>query len=567
MSTIQGIVVRQEGTSLVLKTPPAIGILSLSSFIDDATPDVGPIQFVKTFRYSKNGVTFSDWLPLIIGNVTAISLNAKDVFVAEINYEKVEPSNTNYLDVDTITFTAVDAAPSVPGFYFSNSLFSRYFNSNDPEVLAWYINVLEKLYQRGLIPNFIDRKDPLGSDQDFIDLWASVSRFFSYYVTLARTYARFYENETLLRDFLNQRGINTSPEDTLPQLQEILETYYFQLGQRGTLQIVKENTGIVADGELLRLIHYKKDYDEFVFALHRKQHFGWNLGNSSPLHKGLRINDGLNKLPWSKGYVGFENSFPFLTGTTSVAVDGAGVSQLSLSPGTIGFGVSSKVKVDPRLDYQISFQIKLISGTFSLVAAGYNDAEVGANLLSRKTGGIQNAFLSNAVLSRDDKFVTVRCYLYNKDRGVFANDATNIKQGQNLLTTSLVNSIGLTLSASGQAIIKDFRMVPMQTLHSRGFLQVNNFISTWLENRNGDYKITDLENYISKYLIPYNCHIKVNDLSTYEYSINQDPADTLFWVGGGEYCRRVTWIGTGESCEIETLTWEPEESTAYCEQQ
>ena len=68
-----------------------------------------------------------------------------------------------------------------------------------------------------------------------------------------------------------------------------------QIFNRGTNHINdKKNEGSQIEGEILRLIQYN-DKDEYLFNLHKTEHFGWNLGNSSPLYRGLYLNDNLQK--------------------------------------------------------------------------------------------------------------------------------------------------------------------------------------------------------------------------------------------------------------------------------
>ena len=64
METIQASLIRTEGTSLIFKTSPVVGILTLTGFVDDQTFVDGE-DFTKVFRYTKNGVIYSDWRDII----------------------------------------------------------------------------------------------------------------------------------------------------------------------------------------------------------------------------------------------------------------------------------------------------------------------------------------------------------------------------------------------------------------------------------------------------------------------------------------------------------------------
>lgn len=555
----------QQGRVVYIKSNPIVGCLALTSFTDDATSPGGGRQFVKTFRYSTNGVLYSTWQPLTVQAITAIQVDPNDPFLIEIAYEKDEPLGTSSLDVNEVTIGTVSGTlPLTP--FFNNSLFAKYFTATDQSVLNWYVNVLQKLWDKGLIPNYMDR-DPLNPD-DFLGLWSAVTQFFAYYVTFARTYATFYNNIDILSDFLQQRGLNVSPEDTLGQLQTMLLTFYYQMSKRGGVEIVNESdtssdskTGVM--GEMKRLIHYKT-VDEFLFLLFQPQNYTWCLGRSSPCYRGVRINDGLNKAPWSVGYNDMTASASFLTTGGSVITDGSKkVAQLNASSLTVTNGI----KIDPNLDYEFSFQVKLAaSKKLSFDIHGFNATGASTSLLSYKDGTVKTAFFDNAVLSRSDSYLMVRCALFNHSRGTYAGDLTNIRQGQNLKSTTGIQNIGFTISSDGQANIYDFKILPIMTDYSRGFLQSNNFIAAWIKNRNSVYSTIELESYISKYLIPYNAHIKLKNSGDLLYTTVQEDPDTTFWIGAGEYCQRVVWVGANPSCELINLAWVPEESTSFCEQ-
>lgn len=550
---------RQEGRSVYIKSNPVVGLLTLTSFTDDANGPVGSADFVKTFRYTTNGVQYSDWLPLTVPAIAAIQVDSIQPFVIEVAYFKDEPVGTSALDVNEITIgTTTTTLPLTP--FFDNSLFKKYFNAFDQDVLNWYVNVLEKLWEKGLIPDYMTR-DPL-DPEDYLALWSAVCEFFAYYVTFARTFATFYNNYDILSDFLEQRGLTTSPEDTLSQLDTMLESFYKQMSWRGTNHIIDETDGSDQSltGEFRRLSHYKT-VDEFLFLLYRSENFGWCLGRSSPLYRGLRINDGLNKVPWSQGYTDMSGALPFITNGI-VTSDGTNtVAQLTNG------SFSATMKMDPNLDYEISFQIKLTDdGKLSLSTTGFDNNNNSLSMLSYKTGGAIGGFFTNAVLYRSDKYLTVKTYIYNRLRPVFADNTTDIRQGQDLKSPAALSKLQLTLSITGTAQIFDFKVLPMMTDYSRGFLQANNFISAWVKNRNNIYSTLQLEDYTLHYLLPYNSHLKIKNIGDYLYQDAETDPDQTFWVGSGEYCQKVIWVGTDPSCEIVATTWIPEEETAYCEQ-
>jgi hypothetical protein len=71
------------------------------------------------------------------------------------------------------------------------------------------VNVLEKLYKKGILPAYIERdfNSTNAADRDFIDTWRAVTHYFALYVCMARHFQFFYQDTNLLNEYLDQRGI------------------------------------------------------------------------------------------------------------------------------------------------------------------------------------------------------------------------------------------------------------------------------------------------------------------------------------------------------------------------
>lgn len=477
--------IRIEGNSLVIRSQPATGLLALTSFIDDETGVSGPIFFEKYFRYSINGVIFGDWMPLTLAAITSISVQPTDILVIELQYFKQEPLGTNVLNVTEVQIGA-NKQPVAPQYYFDKTVFKQFFDTDDVEVLNWYINVLNKLYERGLLPSFIDRMDDFNSPEDFLVFWRSIAQFFSYLVIYARKFQKFYESETLLSEYLEEHGMKTSIQNSLVELNYLMVNFYKQIFNRGTNHIVdRVEEGDIIDGELLRLIWYRKDEDEFIFNLHKPEHFGWNLGNSSPLYRGLYLNDNANKFG-DKNYIP-EDITKYPPGVTLTQDDGHNV--LSLL-GTMGSS-AYKIKVSDSLDYEFSFLIKKEQlATLTVRLQGYDKDFNPVNCLSYKDGAVKNDFFTDANLSRDDKYVLVRLFLYNKAKDLFSDDTTEIHQGTDLILGDKIVWIAPFIEVSGgSALLYGVRFLPLATPYSHGLIQTNHWISCWLKNRNHHYQL------------------------------------------------------------------------------
>ena len=145
--------IKQEGNVIYIKSNPQTGIIALTSFVDNSSEPTG--SFTKEFRYSLNGIIYTDWIELNVQNIQNIVVTQKDTLVIELKYNR-NPENNQYLSVSTATIETTDN-PITNSYYFKNSLFSDLFNSEDLEVLNWVINVLDKLFKKGLLPNYLER--------------------------------------------------------------------------------------------------------------------------------------------------------------------------------------------------------------------------------------------------------------------------------------------------------------------------------------------------------------------------------------------------------------------------
>jgi hypothetical protein len=501
--------IKTEGNTVYIKSNPYIGILALTSFVDNASGVDGTHTFTKTFRYSENGIIFSEWFELITQNILAIELSQKDTFIIELRYIKNEPVGDNQLNVTQATFgTTNDPIPS--GYYFKNSIFYQFFEADDVEVLNWMINVLDKLYQKGLLPNYIDRLNDFGLSDDFIEFWRGICKFAAYYVVYARKYQQFYENDVLLREYLEERGLKTSINNSLEELQYLMQNYYNQIAKRGTIHIIdKTENEDAINGEFLRLINYV-DTDEFIFNINRNEHIGWNIDNSSPMHRELTINDNVNKFYESSIEPDDINKYPITGGVTIITDNDIDKKVLHIESGGIEDDGVKRIKVDEFLDYQLMFLIKKEDAedlTVGIDAFDINGDSI--NLKSRVDGSNSNTFLQDVALQRDDKYLLVRCFLYSKLKPLYSDDKTNLQIGHNLKMIDGVVYVAPKILIGGEGNIYNIRFCPMVTPYSRGFVQSANFIDCWLGNNNNEYSIKDVTDYTKKYLIPYNSRIQI----------------------------------------------------------
>ncbi|SEW37505.1 hypothetical protein [Chitinophaga arvensicola] len=566
MMEIQAALIREEGNSIFIQCAPAVALLGVSSFVDHTSGEDEHNFFDKFFRYSVNGIDYTEFAPLTLEQLSGLNFTGNDIVWFELQYYKRQANSHVPLQVNGVSFTPSGQGALKDTPLFAQSIFARFFQAYDIEVVRWYMNVLQKLYEKGIIPNYMDRFDAEKSNADFISFWESIAHFVAYLVIYARKFQAFYKTDFLLSDYLEQRGLAVSEHNSLSEMNELMEHFYQHIAYRGTKHIYdKSELGAAIDGELLRLINYRDDEDELLFNLYKPEHFGWNIGNASPLYKGLHLNDNINKSYETHFDVRDISKYPVF-GNVTVARDQE-KSVMAINQGGINSSDPAwRIKVDSRLDYEISFFIKTEKD--SRLTVGANTFSKTGNPLScrsYKDGTDTNYFFDGIQLVRDDCYLQVKLFIYNRNRKTFAHDTTEVKQGNDLIFHEDAVYLIPEIRLSGAGKLWGLRILPMQTSYSRGLIQVNNFISVWLRNRNHAYAMEQVKDYITRYLVPYNSWMALSDVGDAGYNELEEAPETFYWLPEAPYCETTAWRPVGPSCELKDLVWEPEIETAYCE--
>lgn len=491
-----------EGNTVFLTGNPIGGLIGVFTVLAEDLNIPGYVFTTKLFRYTLNGVTYSDWQEVTIPNIEAIEFGQYDTVVFEFAYTKSTLDQDVPIDGITVDLTST-VAPLLTDAY-RNTIFNLLFDSTDPRVLAWTVSVLKKIYEKGLLASFVGRFNKQDSVDDFVIIWKSIIQLFSYYVIYMREYETFWDSRSLLTEYLNQRGITTSPNNTLEELYLLMSSFHKQVSDRGTVKIIdnKEQDGKIIDGELLRLIQYRSDpaYDEFIFGLHKTQSFGWNIGNSSPLYRGLYVQN---------------NFLKRITEPNTWIVSGG-------------------------LDYETTFLIK--AGDPVTISYSCKDRFGDAvDVYSAKTGAPTTVALEDFTLYRDDKNILVRVCLFNSEKEISDNDMLNINNGNNLILHENARTVTIQVTIGGVVQSLDalqLRFLPLFTPYSHGMLQVYNWISCWIENNNLSLTREELQAYARRYLIPYNSHIQ------------------LIEIEKREQFDSVTWDSEEITFDAETVTWD-----------
>lgn len=533
------------GDILIIKADvPIIGLIALLSFTDNVDNSNSQRFFFKQFRFSLDGVNFSDFLELTQENVSSIEVDVTDTFIVEYLYERSGDDDTDDLIFNSVTLNGEFGDLNCGITYQDSLIFDFLGNCNNICTLIWSINVLEKLYKPGNVAKALTRGSNSSNleDRDFIDFWRSVTHFFAYYVCLARKFATFYSDRDLLFEYLTQRNLFLCEGQDLEDLVYIMQNYLDEIRQRGTIQIALKKTTLddidedqssslssntlnpkvkPVNGELLRLICYQP-CDDFLFNVNKKEHLGWNIGNSSPLFRGQYIQMNLNK-SYEDTFVNI-NKYPkineqFMSISSQIlTIQG----QESLN---IGIGGSSNfdkaINVDTNVDYEITFLVKKPQngGNFQF---GVNAFDCDGNIINLKnfeTQNLSNSFFSISELNRDDKFYFVRGIIYCKNK-VYSDiyeSKISLGYGQHLQFQEGVKKIipNITLSNSldnpgegANVVLK----IPYNELTngSSGLIQISDTLNGIIFNEAVSYSN------VSEFIDSFNANNTPNFVATFE---------------------------------------------------
>lgn len=399
---------------------------------------------------------------------------------------------------------------------YNKTVFKRFFEENDPAVMEWVENVLEKVSSPGILPTFI-KKD----GEDFKAYWETVCHIFALVVLYAKQYNEIDTNKILFELFIENRGLVTDEVNTLEQMKYLFNNYVKEYRKRGTLDIVNKEGTIL--GELLRLIRYKTE-DEFIFALLMSRDTGWTMGHSSPTWN--RTDTVLNV---AKGYETTEsvkdlNAYPLVNPTGVVIVDdidnnGTPIQAMTFV-GNALVGISSEIDktklfpISENLSYQISFKVKTSSTSNQNLKFGvevFNEA-VQPMICKESYGSVDsNNFVSGSKgileLPVAEVYYECRAILSRKNRAYAKQLELNFPKGRGLQMKDGMKFLSLSLTqdrskSSVPIYIYDIKIKPLFLPFYQGNLGEKDVIAAYYLN-NSLTSEEGVKKFTEDYLVTY----------------------------------------------------------------
>lgn len=549
---------------------PLVGLTALVDFTDTVVGDTATRYFNKRFRYQADGINWSSWIDLTVANIQAVNTDPSSPFKIEYRYERVgDPLGELRFDDATLEATR-QFPPAECGPTYKDSVFNRFFDCMDNEVMQWCLNVLEKLYRSGIVPQYITRggtSNLNAVDKDYIDFWRTIACYFALFVKYARTFESFRQDDFLLREYLKNRGMFLCDETEYLDLLHLMNHFWDEIRQRGTqLMLIPKGTTLSdgrvkeADGEFLRLICWHM-CDEFIFSLTEPENTSWTVNSGSPLFTGLHKHANV-----VRGYAKNAGAMSDLpqevdlaeyplhnSGAVSVVNDtdndGGAIEAISVSSGGVTSGIglphntpvasvtddqwNKAIVMDPCLDYEVTFWVKHVSGTGTIdfTMNMYNETRSYGPYrhMSAYLGGPYRVSFFEGLditdlCAQTGKWYLVRGILFglysplkfSSDRNAFVSYDSNIgfhlhQSRYNFYYGSACKGLpGVSTDVAGNVRIANFAVRPLKTPHSVSFINLNKWINIWANNNNGEYTKSDIDQIVRQYLIPYDTQFKIN---------------------------------------------------------
>jgi hypothetical protein len=509
------------------------------------------------FRYSKDGGrTYSNW--------EVFSNNCLE------KLGRLTDSDDLVLDYVTKPFSAPkvfqrNSPKQASAIIYDKTIFKTFFDSNDPQVLAWAINVLEKLFEPGIVPLYVSRNN----QDDYNSFFLAITHYFAFIVIYSRNYRQLENSDLLMKEFIENWGIVYENIETLDQRRYLFLNWIQEFYNRGTDKIAA--TGSEIEGELRRLVGYEKP-NEFIFAVLPPESVGWCLGWSSPTWYGTETVNEVSK-GWDFGtdYSGnistdlikfandeivmkktgapelneIQTEYPWKIYTEDELptdyseINAAGVGKLSDYPiiGTVerrfvdgmyvfqpkGYGrvgISTEIdktkvlEVYPGLDYEITVWVRALNLGNQNIEFGVHCYDSNLQLINqvritdwRETNSFFEGERYQSPCKIPGVYYRLRGIIYNileeKDENLYLN----FENGRPLRFMGGVKYMAPYIvqnrdSVSCDILIAGICLKPLKLPFSQGYLGQKNVIAMYSQINSSRTK-SDIEEFIKRYLVSY----------------------------------------------------------------
>ena len=380
----------EEGDCLIVKpSTPILGLTGiLSPPVLDESHDSNGGRFDVSFRYSLDeGLNWSETFSL--SEIANIQVNFKKThyFCLEFTIKKMGPGDSWFMGLDFEDSLSFEAPP-IPDFYSSQKPLPGlpYYNH---EAIQWALNVLEKVYKKGIVPSFISRGDNKDwKDEDYINLWWAILYPTALRIAYSEKFTDLLWEPELLKKYLEQRGLIIGNTSHLGEMFHLMSNFYDEETRRGTLSVFDRERavldGMPLRGEATRLVDYKRFSDLFLGLLNYYEQ-GWWIGSTSAC--GYRNVDNFEnfRLAYENRFTSLSN-YPLTENHSVITIEDGEMVITSSSNGYSGIGsndLSKALPVTPEREYLIKIRFTLpTSERIRYRIKGYDDLDNPVDFMS-----------------------------------------------------------------------------------------------------------------------------------------------------------------------------------------
>lgn len=519
------------GDTFTIEFEPIVGVTSINFLTTVSENETVIRYFLREFRYAlKDGIFFSDWVNFTDNNVLGLTFTTPQVVWIETKYTR------DGLSGGTLKLNESNAQVGYGVLNVNNDTFGKTFFGDlanyNPKVLILARNILQKIYQRGIVPLEIERGRSELEDSDYLSFWRAFSMLLATHFTQSKNDIEgFNFNEEFLTEYLHQN--NHFFDEVLHDLFQkryIMKNQLREVKKRGTESVFKK--GNVVNGEFLRMIGYKNN-DEFLYWLNKNENRGWVLGQNSPCYKGfgnrsftkLKLEDLQNETlpPYNANYsiFNFKSKKAIYIGMASSGKGALNYYEEGVSPIP-----TNAILIDENIDYRLDFCVATENVnqkcTFYLhtfdkdfnYREGYAVNIGGAGVIN----GSFEFYLPNPL-----KYYYFSVFLYNANRSNLNPKKPEVGRGSHFFTRTgtkyiLPSFIVDSMGANQSYYVADVSLKPLANgvcvdyagglgSSSDCLLNSNNLLNVIARNNSFNSKEDIIEN-TKNFLIPYNSHLK-----------------------------------------------------------
>lgn len=513
-----------------------------SNIVSNTTGETGTRFLEYKIRYSRDAIKFTQWgsFTNFVNAINSVPLFLfeKNDFIVEIEAIRKGTDDSGVIDWNNVVFTG-----NINSNYLTldNILQGTIFEEipwTDEEWNYTWMNLLRKLFFRGIVPNFIERnKDVNIDDSDYINFWKTIAYFYAYIIILGeKRIGGIYEDRFLLREYLRQKDVFVCESESLINMQQIVSELFVNFRQRGTEMIkVEKDVSVNQDfnGELRRILCWSlNECDEFVYEFLPMNLSGIVVDQSSPTSLSTLNHHQLDKSPEiTRDFVDL-TKYTTTTKCSIVSdtfVDGTAIEVLNVKHsggvfeigGTVAPVFEDCIIVNEDLDYVLSFYYKQLAAnanclSFDLATFDCDDNVV--NLLDAEFG-IPSANIFNLLeVSQINVWNHIKIMIYNKNAvisGSYAFESLGVGRhkkfstGAKRLAVRIVNSLGVNPT---DFRIADFKFQPAYLPKNNAWINPQRIAVLYGENKNSELSDIRLQDEIERSLLPYGTRLLYKSL-------------------------------------------------------